>query len=51
MKTGFGSCWTVRNNFVPLFQRFYVWDRLYWNTLWADVLELVADEDEDEQWT
>ncbi len=36
---------------VPLFQRFYVWDRLYWNTLWADVLELVADEDEDEQWT
>jgi uncharacterized protein with ParB-like and HNH nuclease domain len=31
---------------VPLFQRFYVWDKPYWNTLWTDVLELIADEDE-----
>ena len=31
---------------VPLFQRFYVWEKPYWNTLWTDVLELIADEDE-----
>ena len=30
----------------PLFQRFYVWDKPYWNTLWGGVLELIADEDE-----
>jgi len=31
---------------VPLFQRFYVWEKTYWDTLWTDVLDLITDEDE-----
>ncbi|WP_295399127.1 DUF262 domain-containing protein [uncultured Thiocystis sp.] len=31
---------------IPLFQRFYVWDRQYWNTLWDDIQELAEDTDQ-----
>jgi len=30
---------------VPLFQRFYIWERNYWDTLWADLTELIEDDD------
>jgi uncharacterized protein with ParB-like and HNH nuclease domain len=30
---------------VPLFQRFYVWERNYWDTLWDDLVDLIEDDD------
>jgi len=30
---------------VPLFQRFYVWERNYWDTLWDDLVNLIEDDD------
>lgn len=30
---------------IPLFQRFYVWDKKYWDTLWNDLRELTFDSD------
>ena len=30
---------------VPLFQRFYVWETPYWETLWDDLNELIEDDD------
>lgn len=30
---------------VPLFQRFYVWETKYWETLWDDLMDLIEDDD------
>lgn len=30
---------------VPLFQRFYVWETPYWETLWDDLVDLIEDDD------
>lgn len=30
---------------VPLFQRFYVWEKTYWDTLWTDLMDLIEDDD------
>ena len=30
---------------VPLFQRFYVWETKYWETLWDDLIDLIEDDD------
>ncbi|MBK8754664.1 MAG: DUF262 domain-containing protein [Candidatus Competibacteraceae bacterium] len=30
---------------IPLFQRFYVWEAKYWETLWSDLSELIEDDD------
>ena len=30
---------------VPLFQRFYVWETAYWETLWDDRVDLIEDDD------
>ncbi len=32
---------------IPLFQRFYVWEKPYWSTLWSDLLDLIEDSDPD----
>jgi len=29
---------------VPLFQRFYVWETKYWETLWDDLIDLIEDQ-------
>ncbi|MBB1125111.1 DUF262 domain-containing protein [Thiospirillum jenense] len=31
---------------IPLFQRFYIWDKKYWDILWNDLGELASDEDQ-----
>ena len=30
---------------VPLFQRFYVWETPYWETLWDDLVDLIEEDD------
>ena len=30
---------------IPLFQRFYVWEAKYWETLWDDLIDLIEDDD------
>ena len=30
---------------VPLFQRFYVWETKYWETLWDDLIDIIEDSD------
>ncbi len=30
---------------VPLFQRFYVWEKTYWDTLWTNLMDLIEDDD------
>ena len=36
---------TTKQFSIPLFQRFYVWDKKYWKTLWDDLLDLILDAD------
>lgn len=36
---------TTKQLQIPLFQRFYVWDKRYWETLWEDLLDLANDPD------
>ena len=38
---------TTKQFSIPLFQRFYVWDKKYWTTLWDDLLDLIAEPDQE----
>ena len=35
---------TTKQFVIPLFQRFYVWDKVYWDTLWVDIIDLFDEE-------
>lgn len=38
---------TTKQFSIPLFQRFYVWDKKYWTTLWDDLIDLINEPDQE----